>query len=162
MTRAERWLLWASTFAVAVSGFGFAWTKYLVESDDPFAVVHHPWQPFFLKMHVLTAPVLVFAVGFVFSRHVVRQWQGPHSRGRRSGLVILTVLAPLIVSGYLIQTVTGESLRGWLATAHLVTGAIYVVIVPLHQARGALRARREARLRPVAPREARDRGREIA
>ena len=71
MTRAERWLLWTSTLAVAVSGFGFAWAKYLVRSDDPFAVVHHPLQPFFLKMHVLTAPILVFAVGFLFSRHVV-------------------------------------------------------------------------------------------
>lgn len=162
MTRAERWLLWSSTFAVASSGLGFAWTKYLVESDDPFAVIHHPWQPFFLKMHVLTAPLLVFAVGFMFSRHVVRQWQAPQSRGRRSGLGILTVLAPLIVSGYMIQTVTGESLRGWLAAVHLVTGVIYVLIVPLHQARGALRTRRTASLRPVAPREAEGEGREIA
>lgn len=144
MTRAERWLLWGSTAAVAVSGFGFAWAKYLVKSDDPFAVVNHPWQPFFLKMHVLTAPLMVFAVGFVFSRHVLRQWQAPNSGGRRSGLGIVTVLAPMILSGYLIQTVTGESLLGFLVAAHLVTGIVYVVMVPFHQARGALRARRNA------------------
>jgi hypothetical protein len=144
VTRAERWLLWGSSAAVAASGLGFAWTKYLLKTDDPFAVVNHPWQPFFLKMHVLTAPFLVFAVGFVFSRHVVRQWQAPQTGGRRSGLGIVTVLAPMILSGYLIQTVTGEGLLGFLVAVHLATGIVYVVMVPFHRVRGLSRARQGA------------------
>lgn len=142
MTSVERWLLWGSTAVVAASGIGFAWTKYLVESDDPFAVIHHPWQPYFLKLHVLSSPFLVFAVGFVFSRHVIRQWQARDSRGRRSGLGIVVVLAPLILSGYLIQIVTGETLLGWLVAAHLVAGAVYLLMVPFHRSRGALRTER--------------------
>ena len=144
MTRAERWMLWVATAAVAASGFGFAWTKYLMRSDDPFAVVNHPWQPFFLKSHVLSAPLLVFVLGFLASRHVIRQWRTPHSGGRRSGLGIVTVLAPMIVSGYLIQTVTGEALLDWLVTAHLVAGGAYLLMVPVHQVRGTARSRRGA------------------
>lgn len=149
MTRVERVLLWGSSAAVAVSGFGFAWTKYLVKSEDPFAVVHHPWQTFFLKAHVLSAPLLVFVVGLLFSRHVVRHWQSPSANGRRSGLGVVVVLLPLVASGYLIQTVTGERLLGWLVAVHLATGILYVVFVPLHNARQALWERRTA---PVDPR----------
>lgn len=152
MTRVERALLWGSSAAVAVSGFGFAWTKYLVESDDPFAVVNHPWQTIFLKAHVLSAPVLVFVVGLLFSRHVVRHWQSPNPGGRRSGLGIIALLFPLVASGYLIQTVTDGRLLGWLVAIHLATGILYVVLVPFHNARQALRERRAARVEPrVSP-----------
>ncbi len=152
MTRVERTLLWGSSAAVAVSGLGFAWTKYLVQSDDPFAVVNHPWQTFFLKAHVLSAPVLVFVVGLLFSRHVSRHWRSPNPSGRRSGLVIVALLLPLVASGYLIQTMTDGRLVAWLVAVHLATGILYVVLVPYHNARQALRERRAGRAEPgVAP-----------
>jgi len=137
-------LLWGSTFAVAASGLGFAWAKYLVKTDDPFAVVNHPWQPLFLKIHILSAPLLVFAFGFVFSRHVVRQWQSQQNRGKRSGLGIVSILAPLILSGYLIQTATDETLLTWFVAVHLVTGVVYLVMMPIHQLKGAFQSRRTA------------------
>jgi hypothetical protein len=148
VTRVERVLLWGSSAAVAVSGFGFAWTKYLARSEDPFAVVNHPWQTFFLKAHVLSAPVLVFVVGLVVSRHVARHRQSPNPGGRRSGLGIVALLFPLVASGYLIQTVTDGRILGRLVAIHLATGILYVVLVPFHNARQALRERRAARVEP--------------
>lgn len=148
MTRVERALLWGSSAAVAVSGSGFAWTKYLVTSEDPFAVTNHPWQVSFLKAHVLSAPLFVFVVGLVFSRHVVRHWQSPNPGGRRSGLGIVALLLPLVASGYLIQTVTDGRLLGWLVAIHLATGILYVVLVPFHNARQAPRERRAAQVEP--------------
>lgn len=152
MTRVERALLWGSSAAVATSGLGFAWTKYLVRSDDPFAVVNSPWQTFLFKSHVLSAPVLVFVTGLLFSRHVIRHWQSPNPSGRRSGLGIVAVLLPLVASGYLIQTVTSDRMLDGLVAVHLATGILYLVFVPLHNARHAFRERRAGRVeRRVTP-----------
>ena len=72
--------------------------------------IHHPLQPLVLKLHVLSAPVLVFALGVVYTRHVVRQWRSGRSAGRSSGVGIVSTLLPMVLSGYLIQTVSAGEL----------------------------------------------------
>ena len=49
MTRFERWAIWITSVATFVTGVIYLWMKYLVVSDDPLAVVNHPWQPAVLK-----------------------------------------------------------------------------------------------------------------
>ena len=51
MTPLERWLLWTSTVLTTVTGTVYLWTKYFVESADPWAVINHPWQPLARKAH---------------------------------------------------------------------------------------------------------------
>lgn len=133
MTRFERWAVWISSVLTALTGGVYYWMKYLLTPANPWAVVNHPWQPAVLKAHILVAPVLVFAVGLIFTRHIWRHVTGNVRMGRRSGLLTTLVLAPMIVSGYLIQSVTDE---GWLrgvALAHLATSALYVLGLALHQ-----------------------------
>lgn len=140
MTWREKSLLWTSILLVGGSGVVYAWMKYLVPNEDPYAVVNHPLQPLFLKLHVLGAPLLVFAVGLVFSRHVWGQFRAGFRRGRGSGLVMLGVLAPMIVSGYLIQVATAP---GWLrgsAIVHLSTGLGFIGGFAGHQAVALSRA----------------------
>lgn len=144
MNTFERLLLWGSTALVALSGTGLAITKYLVTTDDPFAVVNHPWQPIFLKSHVLAAPLLVFTAGAVFTKHVLRQWRSRPEGGRRSGIGVVALLFPMIVSGYLIQVVTGEKPLDWIVAVHLVTGFAYMLMVPAHQVRAEMRRRSAA------------------
>jgi hypothetical protein len=106
---------------------------WLLVSDDPLAVVNHPWQPAVLKMHILVAPLLVFSIGLVALRHVWRHFRSKTSEGRWSGLLTVVVLGPMIVSGYLIQTLTEE---GWLramAIVHIVLGLVYGVGLLAHQ-----------------------------
>jgi hypothetical protein len=150
MTRFERWMLLGSLALAGVSGGIYAWMKYLMATDDPYAVVNHPLQPLMLKVHIVTAPLLVFAIGLVFMQHVYRQWRSGRPAGRTSGLVTGLVAFPMILSGYLIQTVTSEALLKWLVVVHLVTGAAYLVGFTVHrfgmQAREA-RRRRAARAR---------------
>jgi hypothetical protein len=147
VTLAEKVLLWSSTLVVGVSGFVYAWMKYLLTPTDPYSAVHHPWQPLVLKVHLVAAPVLVFAVGLVFMQHVWRQFRSDLKRGRRSGTGTLLTLVPMVLSGTLIQTVTDESWLWWLAAIHLGTGTLFVLGFAAHQvsmwARQA-RARRRA------------------
>ncbi len=142
MTRFERWAVWSTSVATFVTGVIYLWMKYLLVSDDPLAVANHPWQPAVLKAHILVAPLLVFSIGLVALRHVWRHFRSKTRDGRRSGLLTLVVLGPMIVSGYLIQTMTEE---GWLkamAVAHIGLGLMYGLALLAHQfAAGASNAR---------------------
>jgi len=142
VTRFERWAVWSTSVATLVTGILFMWMKYLLVSDDPFAVVNHPWQPLVLKLHILVAPLLTFSIGLVALRHVWRHVQSGMRDGRRTGLVTLVALGPMIVTGYLIQAVTHQ---GWLeamAISHIGLGLLYGVALLLHQfAAGGKRAR---------------------
>lgn len=145
MNGVERWLLWVSTGLVGATGIAYAWMKYLMASDDPFAVVHHPLQPWVLKAHILAAPLPVFAVGTVFLRHVVRQWRSRKPDGRRSGLLVFALFAAMVSSGYLIQAATTGSWARWFGWIHFGAGAAYLVVIAVHQAVAAALARRGAR-----------------
>lgn len=145
MTRFERWSVWITSVATLATGLVYLWMKYLVESSDPFAVINHPWQPLVLKLHILVAPLLVFSVGMVALRHVWRHMQSRERSGRRSGMMTVVVLGPMIISGYLIQAVTHQ---GWLRAmviAHIVTGVVYSGGLLVHQFAAGGRAARAAR-----------------
>ena len=151
MTAFEKAILWGSTALVSVSGIVFLILKYFVVSDDPFAVVNHPWQPFFLKMHVLSAPLLVFAVGVVFLRHIWRQFRSRLPAGRRTGILVFVVLVPMVASGYLIQTATSKPVLFGLAMVHIVTGIGYVASIAGHQVRAWAHERATRRRRAARP-----------
>ncbi|HEX6309632.1 MAG TPA: hypothetical protein VFZ69_15765 [Longimicrobiales bacterium] len=134
MTRFERLIVWGSTLAVSVTGLVYAWMKYLLEPVDAFAVVNHPLQPLVLKLHILTAPALVFGIGLIALRHIWPHFRTGVQRGRRSGLTAALVLVPMILSGYLIQAVTHI---GWLraiALSHLALGALFAIGAGVHYA----------------------------
>ncbi|HEX6851337.1 MAG TPA: hypothetical protein VF139_07990 [Candidatus Polarisedimenticolaceae bacterium] len=131
----ERWMLWGSTTVVGLSGFAFLWLKHVAAPADPYAIVNHPWQPFFLKLHILSAPVLVFAVGVVFLRHIWRQFRSGRPGGRRTGLTVFAVMVPMVASGYLLQTVASRDALRWLAWIHIGTSTAYVLAIGGHQLR---------------------------
>src|SRR5262249_18552710 len=95
VTALERSLVHASTLAVAATGLAYAAFKHLMVNDDPFSAVNHPLQPWALKLHVLAAPVLVFAVGMIFKDHVVAKYRNGVTRAsRRSGVLLLATTLP--------------------------------------------------------------------
>ena len=133
MTPFERWAIWSTSLATFVTGVIYLWMKYLLVSDDPFTVVNHPWQPIMLKLHILVAPLLIFAIGMVMLRHVWRHLKARMRSGRRSGLLTVAVLGPMIMTGYLIQAITHQ---GWLkamAISHIALGLLFGAGLLAHQ-----------------------------
>ncbi len=116
MTRLEAWFLHVATLLVGGGGLVYAWMRYLARPDDPFAVVNHPWQPAVQHLHVLAAPLLVFAIGLIWKAHA---WPGrPAARRRapeRAVSRLVATAAPMIASGYLLQTATVSGLASGLA-----------------------------------------------
>jgi hypothetical protein len=147
MTRFERWTVWISSVATFVTGVVYLWLKYLVVSDDPFAVVNSPWQGPVLKLHIIAAPTLVFAFGLVAVRHVWRHVRSRVAAGRLSGLTGAAALIPMVATGYLIQAVTEE---GWLramAWSHITLGLLFGAASLAHQVAAGGRQARELRRR---------------
>lgn len=156
MTRREAWLLHLATLLVGGGGLVYAWMRYFARPDDPFAVVNHPWQPAVQHLHVVAAPLLVFALGLVFKAHA---WPGVRLRvaaRRSSGLALFATAAPMIASGYLLQTATVPAWRqAWLGI-HLVASALWLGGYLAHQV-SSRRARLPALAEPSRPAEHRPR-----
>lgn len=139
-----RWLagfVHAANALVAATGLLYAWMRYGLAPPDAYAVVNHPWQPFIQHLHVWTAPLLVFAVGLIWQAHVWSHWRSGMASGRRSGVSLLASLAPMVASGYLLQTAVSPAWRvAWLAV-HLASSTLWLVGYAAH-AVAKLRRRR--------------------
>lgn len=129
----ERILLWSSLVATVVTGTVYGVMKYLMTSDDPYAVVNHPLQPLMLKLHIVTVPFMVFAVGLVFTQHIYQRWRSGRSTGRGSGVLMVLTFAPMVISGYLIQAITWDSALFWTVAVHLTASAVYCSMFVAHR-----------------------------
>ena len=142
MNRLQAWTSHAATLLVGGTGLVYAWMRYLVHPADPFAVVNHPLQPLTQHLHILVAPLLVFAAGIEWNRHAWDYWRKGIRQHRRSGIALLLTLAPMVASGYLIQTaVDGGWRKVWVAV-HLAASGLWLLGYLVHQGLGYLRASR--------------------
>ena len=143
MTRFERWTVWSSAAATAITGFAFFWAKYLVQPAEPWAVVNHPLEPWFLKTHIVFSPVFVFAIGLIVMRHIVPHIRQKVRDGRRSGFVMVWTLIPMAIIGYLIKVATSPGwIRGFVVL-HVGTSVLFVAGLVGHGVALALRKVRQ-------------------
>lgn len=133
MTSFEKWSVWITFLLTVATGTGYFATKYLATAHDPFAVINHPWQPFFLKAHILVSPLLLFALGMVAVHHVWKHYRSGIRRRRRSGLTAALSILPMVVSGYVIQVLTDAGWVRAMAWSHIGVGVLFAVGLGLHQ-----------------------------
>jgi hypothetical protein len=117
---------------VGVSGVAYGVMKYFLAGSDPDSRVGHPWQQPMLKLHILAAPFLVFALGVIFSGHALVRLRSGVDSGRASGWGLLGVSAPMILTGALIQVLTGDAARRWTGWIHAAFGLAYVLVYAAH------------------------------
>ena len=127
MKRWERWSFNALNLVVAVTGFAYAYMKYLLASDDPFAVINHAWQPSMLAAHVLVAPFLILLFGIVLRSHILKKLLSRHRPNRRTGWTSLVSFAAMALSGYLLQVASSPAWLSLLVVLHIVTSVVFVV-----------------------------------
>ena len=132
MKRWELFLLHASVLAIAVSGVVYGFMKYVMTGSDPDSPLGHPWQPGVLKAHVLAAPFLVFALGLIARGHALPKWKSGETTGKKSGIFLLGLVAPLVLSGYAVQVFTGYSLRKGTGWGHTAAGVLYLLTYAGH------------------------------
>ncbi len=133
MTAFQKWVVLVSSILTGATGIVYWVMDTLLDPVDPWAVINHPLQPLVLKLHILAAPVLVFAVGLIATDHIWRHFRGQVRFGRRSGILTFAVLGPMVASGYLVQAVTAPVWLTVVAWTHVLTSAIYLIGLATHQ-----------------------------
>lgn len=132
MKRWERWTFNVLAAVVSVTGFLYLWMKYGMVSDDPFALVNHPLQTTMLSLHVVASPAFILIFGIVLNSHVMKKLRAPRLPNRRTGLLSLGTFAAMVVSGYLLQVTTSETLLQALVVLHVATSAVFTVAYAIH------------------------------
>lgn len=144
MKRWERRALHGCAAAVAISGLAYLWMKYVVTTDDPFALVNHPWQPAMLTLHLLASPPFLLVAGIVFNSHVLRKLRASAVPNRKSGYVSLVTFAVMALSGYLLQVITSDAALRAVIVVHIVSGGTFVISYAIHLIVSVVLARRPA------------------
>jgi hypothetical protein len=134
MTRAETVLVHMANGLVGLTGLVYGVMRYLMEPSEEWAVVNHPWQPQVQHLHVLAAPLLVFAVGLIWSRHIATRMRNGRE-GRSTGLGLLVAFVPMAASGYLLQVAVEPGWRvAWIGL-HVASSLVWIATFSLHQLR---------------------------
>lgn len=132
MTKLEKYVVWGSSAAVTATGVVYAWMKYMLHPAEPWAVINHPLEPLVLKLHIITAPILVFGIGMITMRHIWPHFRGRLARGRSTGISSVLFAAPMIVTGYALQAMTSARWLSVVGYVHLAVGVLYALCAMVH------------------------------
>ena len=141
MSKLEAWIVHLANIAVGVTGLIYGWMLYLVEPENEFDLVNHPLQPELQSSHVLTAPLLVFAIGLIWTNHVWDKVTEGDREGRLTGWTLILMLLPMILSGYMLQVSADPDWRVIWQWTHGLTGSLWIVATIVHQIQAVLHKR---------------------
>lgn len=128
----ERWSFGVLSAVVAVTGFAYLWMKYFVTTEDPMAVVNHPWQPAMLNLHVIASPALILVFGIVLNSHVMRKLAHNRPPNRRTGLASFGTFAAMVITGYSLQVITSEAVLEAMVIVHVASGVVFSASYVIH------------------------------
>ena len=112
---------------VAITGLAYLYMKYALVSDDPFAVVNHPWQSSMLSLHVVFAPVVILLFGIVLRSHIIKKLISNSRPDRRTGWISLISFSTMALSGYLLQVATSAAWLNALVVFHIGTSLVFII-----------------------------------
>lgn len=136
MTWWERWGFNAFHVVVAVTGTVYLYMKYAMTTDDPFAIVNHPWQPTMLSTHVVAAPFFVAFFGMLFRSHSFGKLRSRNPANRRTGWTSVLGFSAMALTGYLIQVATTPFLITFFIWTHVAASVVFVVGYGVHLVNG--------------------------
>jgi hypothetical protein len=126
MSRLERWSLHLAALLTAGTGLLDGLLRWFGERPGEFGPEAHPWLGTAQHLHVLVAPLLVFALGMMVRGHLWPRLQSG-AEGRRTGLGTALLIAPMVLSGVGIQVATAPAWRGGLAWAHGIGSGAFLL-----------------------------------
>jgi len=133
----EKICLWAGNALSLLTGLLLLWTKTFYRAPPPvdefdLGGLAHPWQSMAQHLHIWTAPLLVIAIGMLWYAHGVFSLQAGLREGRRTGIVLLALGAPMILSGYAIGTSVSDVARSVWIWIHLGSSAVWLIALLGH------------------------------
>jgi len=117
---------------VAITGIVYLFMKYGMMTEDPFAIINHPWQPSMLSAHIVAAPAFIAFFGMLFRSHTFGKIRSLDPSNRRTGWTSLLTFLTMALSGYGIQIASVHSLITGLIWAHIATSILFVFSYSIH------------------------------
>jgi hypothetical protein len=118
---------------VGATGLVYGWMLYFGEPVDEFALVNHPQQPTLHNLHILFAPLLVFACGLLWRSHIWARIRAGFQSKRRSGIALAVLLVPMVSSGYLLQVSDEPATERLWVWTHGLSSCAWILIYIWHQ-----------------------------
>lgn len=130
-SRSTRWLLYGIGGGVWLSGvLWWIFDRYLLQQTE-YGIAQHPLQVWWLRAHAALATALVWLLGYLSGQHVQRNW--PFGLRRFSGLLFISTLGVLLITGYLLYYVEAERPLALIATLHWSLGTVTPLAYLLHR-----------------------------
>jgi hypothetical protein len=133
MTPRQARLLHLSSAIVGATGVALFIFKDIVVIEGDFGPESHFLEDDVQAAHILTAPALVFACGLIWLDHVWLKVKAGKRARRRTGLLLATMLLPMILSGYLLQVSYEEPWREIWRVTHLLSSLVWLLAYGVHQ-----------------------------
>jgi len=141
----ERWSLHLSAAGMALTGLLYGWLKYFHQRAGDFGPEPYRLQGWSQHAHVVLGPLLVFTLGLMVRGHVVPALRSGTRRGRRSGLWVAGILAPMVMAGYGMQVCVDPAWRAALAWVHGPSSLLFLAAYGFHLLGRARRERFDRR-----------------
>ncbi len=127
MRSLERWSLHLGALLTGLSGLVYGWMRYYGSVQGEFGTEPHPLQGMVQHLHVLAAPLLLFALGMMVRGHLVTKLKTGTQEGRPTGLVLGLLILPMVAAGYLVQVTTMPAWRLAFAWVHGVASLLFLI-----------------------------------
>lgn len=137
----ERWSLHLGALLTGLSGLLYGWLRYYGRVQGEFGIEPHPLQGLVQHLHVLAAPLLLFALGMTVRGHLATKLRAGSQEGRRTGLGLGFLILPMVAAGYLVQVATAPGWRLAWAWVHGVASLLFLIAYLVHGVRAWLKPR---------------------
>jgi hypothetical protein len=132
---AERWSLHLAALLTAGTGFIYGWLRYFGQRAGEFGPEVHPLQGSLQHLHILSAPVLLLALGMFLKGHVDPLARAGRLNRLGTGMFLLMGLAPMIFGGYAAQVAVDPGWRKLWAWVHGISSVLFLGAYLVHIAR---------------------------
>lgn len=112
-------------------GSGVAWLiAHYMGGGGSFGETHHPSEPWWLRLHGAAVMAFLVVLGTILPGHVRRAWSLRKNctesvrRNIITGILMLSLVAALALSGYALYYSGSEELRPYISTCHWVAGLV--------------------------------------
>ena len=141
---------WIYAIGGSLVGSGVAWliAHYLLVDAGSFGETHHPSEPWWLRLHGAAVMAFLVLLGTILPGHVKRAWSVRKNctqsvrRNVVTGMLMLSLVAALALTGYALYYSGSEELRPYISTCHWVLGLAAAVGFYQHR-RGRLQRGRQ-------------------
>ena len=131
MSALERWSLHITALLTAGTGILDGGLRWFGQRMGEFGPEPSPWLGLAQHLHVLVAPLLVFTLGVLVRGHLWARLRAG-TGGRRTGLGIAFLIAPMVLSGYAVQVAVDPAWRAACSWSHGISAGLFLLAYAGH------------------------------